>query len=311
MQKTADTISTIGTAAARTIGAASATVLGFAAAGVAASSMGQILHFQLERLSRTVAGLFGPELRRVTELIGRFTDWLDHLSNSQKKMIAFLTLGAAGLTVFLKLLPGVIAGISGMITAVLGLAGAINAALDATGIGALLPLIGYAIGGITAAILAASAATAGWLAFTDDGADLLRELADTVMPLVTESWELLADIFAIVADVAKTVLIPVLKGIVFVLKEIVHWLREALEGFRQMLGIQHRANNENRNAAPAQIGGFEGIRDTWSRIAQSSRLVGQPKEKKPKQEVILVDVEQVALGALKGIIPNVKPLFGA
>jgi hypothetical protein len=277
MQKANDVIKSIGSVVQATFGAASATILGFATAGVAASATGQVLGFEMERLSRTIAGLFAPEIRKLIDLIRGVTDWINSLSNSQKKMIAFFTLAAAGITAFLLLLPVLTAGIQSLVTQIVELTVAIVTAESSTGIGALLPLIGFAIEAVTGAVLGLSAATAGFLVFTEEGNNLLKELADAIMPLVTEAWELLADVFQIVAEVAKAVLIPVLKIIVAVLKEMMHFLRMTIEGFRELFGIPKRietSKQEDRGALAPRVGGFEGVQDTWRRIAEASRLGG-------------------------------------
>lgn len=313
MEKTNDVIKSIGSVATATFGAASASILAMAAAGVAASTTGQVLQFQMERLARTVAGLFGPEINKLIELIQRLTDWIDHLSNSQKKMIAFFTLAAAGIAIFLALLPAIISGVGSLIAGILGIAAAIKAALASTGVGSILPIIGYLIAGITAAVVACTAALGGFFAFTDVGNDLLKELADTVMPAVTEAWELLADIFAIVADVARAVLIPVLKVVVIILKEIVKEIREAINELRQFLGLpKHIDKGGDRGAMAGRMGGFEGVGDTWKRIAQSSVMAGQKVEQhKTIDDLYQLGFETKAVvAAVVAAIKAIKPNFG-
>jgi len=55
--------------------------------GIAASNVGQVLSFQMERLSRAIAGLFGPEIRKVIDLIGQFNTWLRQLTDQQRENI--------------------------------------------------------------------------------------------------------------------------------------------------------------------------------------------------------------------------------
>ena len=104
---------------------------GLAAAGVATSAMGQALSFQLEMLSRTVAGLFGPEIRKVIELVRDLTVKLQQLSDAQKTNLAYWLQGASvatalgtALTAMFGPLVGILGGLAaGLLVAQDGLGG--------------------------------------------------------------------------------------------------------------------------------------------------------------------------------------------
>src|SRR5258708_7902114 len=80
LDKAQKTMSAVGNAATASFGVAAAAVTGLATAGLAMSVQGQVMQFQMERLSRTVGGVFGPEIQKLIGFIERLTSWIDHLS---------------------------------------------------------------------------------------------------------------------------------------------------------------------------------------------------------------------------------------
>lgn len=136
----------VANAAESAFGKAKLGVMGFATAGLAASSAGQILAFQMERLSRTVAGLFGPEIYAAINGVQRLTDWINSLSNAQKTAIAHWLEGGLAALTFASILPKVFGGIQ----LVIGGVKALTAALTLSGWGAVLPVLGAIVSGLGA-----------------------------------------------------------------------------------------------------------------------------------------------------------------
>lgn len=68
---------------------ATATVSGFVTAGISSSVVGQQLSFVMGELSRTIAGIFGPEIRAVIELIRDIMQWFRSLSAAQLESLAY------------------------------------------------------------------------------------------------------------------------------------------------------------------------------------------------------------------------------
>lgn len=92
------------------IGRIVAQIEGFARAGLSASAVGQALDFQMERLSRTIAGLFGPEIRKAIDLVAQLNHWIEGLSEKQKANVAHWVEGGAVALAFAAVLPQVVAG---------------------------------------------------------------------------------------------------------------------------------------------------------------------------------------------------------
>jgi hypothetical protein len=151
---------------------ATGAIVGFATAGVALSVTGQLMTFQIERLSRTISGLFGPEIRKLIDFISKLTDWINKLNAEQKRQIAYLLEGAIAFVALTKILPFFTGMVISATTAVVDFAAAIMAGEIATGIGALIPLLGLA-----------AAALGGFLVATETGRGILGKLWETLKPL--------------------------------------------------------------------------------------------------------------------------------
>jgi hypothetical protein len=89
----------VGKAAASAWGMAIAPMLGWIRAGLGASAMGQALGMQFEMLSRTIAGMFAPEIQAIIQGVAHLTQWIRSLTNEQKESIVhWVKVAAAGLT---------------------------------------------------------------------------------------------------------------------------------------------------------------------------------------------------------------------
>ncbi len=176
---------------------------GFVTAGIAASAVGQQFAFVMERLARSIAGLFGPEIRKVLELLQRFSNWLDSLSNSQRAMIAHMIEGAAAMLIVGKVLPFVFAGIQ-MVVAGLGELAAAFGVLDVE-TGGILPLIGAVVTGLVALGVGAGVAGGafdGLFAKIDPLLKSLQDIGGRILKAIQPALDMAANLFdAIVAGV--------------------------------------------------------------------------------------------------------------
>ena len=267
------------------LGAGVASVTGFIHQGLAMGAMGQILQVQMQRLALTITGLFRPEIQRVSEWVQRLTNWIQSLSDLQRESIAhWLQAGAAALAMGLAL-PRVIAGLQGAAVAVEALGAALGFLEADTGIGVLIPLIGFAIQGMTLLMVG-----------TNGGRDALASMWEATKPLVAELVKLgealrlgdlleaLGNDFAVIvsatADAVRglTALIKKFdelsnsKGIQ-VLHEIVRagflgGLADVLRQFGYNQTLSHVPGN--RQMELARSPGFEDLEATYKRIAQAS-----------------------------------------
>ena len=55
---------------------------------VSASAVGQTLQLQFQQLNMVVAGLFGPELRKLVQVVAQITEKLRNLTDVQRENIA-------------------------------------------------------------------------------------------------------------------------------------------------------------------------------------------------------------------------------
>lgn len=304
-------------------GAAAAALTGFVTAGVAMSTTGQVMQFQLERLSRIVAGLFGPEIRKVTDLLARFTSWLEQLSNAQKANLAVWLEAAAAALAFVVIVPRVVAGIGAVIAAVNGLTAAITAGEIVSGLAAILPVIGAIAAaatvffaqtetgrGIVSGLwntlkglwemisnaLAPALQTLGsvfaqlgeWISRAVDVASewanaLLEQGAaalDAVIALISVLMDLLSpfvDGFLALARVLVSVVVPAIKLVTFILQGLAAALKTVDAWLRSILGLPARKDftvktTEDRGTLAPRVGGPESLADTYTRIAQATRL---------------------------------------
>jgi hypothetical protein len=168
----------VGSVMGRTFGVGILALGGWVTAGVAASSAGQMLSFQIERLARSVAGLFAPEINKLIELIGQLTDWINSLTPAQKEMIVRFVEGAAAALAVAKVAPMLIGAIGGVIGAVQMLAGAFLE-LDVE-TGGILPVIGAIVTGLAALAIG-----------TEVGRNGLGKLMEGIKPIADAFQQLL------------------------------------------------------------------------------------------------------------------------
>lgn len=165
------------------LGAGAAVVGNFVRQGLSASAMGQVFSFQMEQLSRVIAGLFRPELERVLDGIGRLTNWIRGLTDAQKANISrWIEGGAAALAVGV-VLPRIASGFAAITAAVKGLSAVLAGGGLLGGFGALVPLLGLVAQGMAAILVG-----------TQSGRTTLAGMGETAAGLGSSLRELMASL---------------------------------------------------------------------------------------------------------------------
>jgi hypothetical protein len=267
---------------------------GYVAAGLAASSMGQVLGFQLELLSRTIAGLFAPELMKGISLIQQLTTWLQNLSDENKASVAHWLEGAAAAFAAGIAFTKVTAIIGVVISGVKALATAIVTGLASTGIGALLPLLGLLVQGFTALVVGTeggrNALSALWEAFKPIGkvigevvsmvggvlGDVFKEIGNifkSLMPLLAP----VLDFFVKMARVIVSIVLAPLKALAAVLG----WVARGIASITGIKLDEAKPAEGSRGPLAPRSGGIEGIEKQWERFATAA--VGMTMGKTPQE----------------------------
>lgn len=193
---------------------ASVSVMGFVTAGIAASSAGQVLTFQMGQLSRAIAGLFGPEIRAVIDGLGSLVSWFNNLTDSQRSFIAHMALGAAAAAAMAKIVPMLIGAIGGVISSVISLTAAF-VGLDVAS-GGILPIVGAILTALTALAVGTKVGRdgiGGLFEAIGPALGMLQNFASTILKAVAPLQEVFIRIFdqlsgamgPLLAEVAKTV----------------------------------------------------------------------------------------------------------
>jgi hypothetical protein len=172
--------------------AATASIGGFIREGIGASNMGQVLGFQFQQLSRQIASLFLPEIKQVVNWLQQTVQWFRGLSGEQQANIKhWIEAGVAALGV-VAVFPKVIAGMQFLGVAWKALSASFAVGLSATGIGALLPLLGLVAAGITAVLVG-----------TDQGQSALKKMWGALMELGSafrDLGESFKPVFGVITD---------------------------------------------------------------------------------------------------------------
>lgn len=190
VQQGADAVGKIGDAAFRKAGLA---LTGLVTAGVAMSAQGAVLTFQMERLSRTVAGLFGPEIRKVIEWVTQLVQKLQQLTEHQRAQVARWIEAAAAMLAVVIILPRLLSGVQ----AVIGGVRALTAALVSSGWGAILVAAGALLSlflGLGAAGEVAQNGIGGLFA-------TIKPLLEVFSNLVSQVFSALQPLLAVAAQV--------------------------------------------------------------------------------------------------------------
>lgn len=281
------------------LGIGVASIVGFAKQGMALGVQGQLLQLHFERLALTISGMFRPEIQKITDMVARFTDWLQRLSAAQRESIAHWAQGAAAALAVGVALPRVLAGVQALAGGFKALGAAMTGSLSATGIGALLPLIGLL-----------AQALIGILVGTERGREALAKLGEATRKLA-ESFARLAEsmhlesAFAALVDGISTAIERMAKLIEYT-DTYINQLNEiatkkggsAFSDFftfglnekqrdlilRAMLGAgaaEEGKGKKTGSRAPdiGRSGGFESLTATYERIARASIGVRSPEDR--------------------------------
>lgn len=299
------------------------TIGGFVTAGLAASAMGQALTFQMERLALAVAGVFGPELLKVVELVGQFTDWLNSLSDAQKQSIAYWVEGAAAALGVALVFPKVVAATQAVIGAVQALTVAITTGLSATGIGALLPLVGFLIEAFTLLFVGTESGRNAlgklWEAFKPI-VDVMGEIVSAVGAVVTDAFAALADALATLMQAlspAVSLLVKVgaaiVKALLIPFQLLAKAVRVVVEGLAWLAGAKSPFTKEEsdkqirRGSLAPRGGGPFNIGELYNQIAARSVGVGFGKTGVDKQ-IELQEKQLAEAEKTNQLLDNAPPL---
>lgn len=260
LQQVKSGMDTVGRAATYAFGAASLALGGFVRQGIAASNLGDVLRFNLEALSRNIAGLFTPEILRANRAIGDLVEWFRQLTDTQREnIVRFVEAAAAGLGLAM-ILPKIVGGLSALVkgyqavTVALGVLGATTG-----GVLTILGLVVSLLGGLGAA------ATVG-----EKGIEGLFGGFGTLQQTITELIGQLTPVFTALMDVGKQVfeaLKPLIGAILILFVEVAkavgplivilgQALVPILEGLTNIVLVLASAINVNTIKWLAAIGAF-------------------------------------------------------
>lgn len=187
-KRTSSAISDFGRQATSGLRAASAAMTGFTVAGLAGTTQGAQLTFQMQRLSREIASVALPVVQKLTSAVKGVADWFHGLSRGQQDTIMKFGLFTVGATLAISVVGRLATGIKSLAELYKALSAQLvinrglalsTAAANATAAGSATAAAGGAAGGAAAAggsavgaagVGAAGAATAGWMARARMGA---------------------------------------------------------------------------------------------------------------------------------------------
>lgn len=118
LKKNQDNLAKFGQLAQGVFAAASASILGFVTAGMSGTAQSQQLTFQMAELSRTIAGIFGPEIQGFIDIIRDLTNWLRSLSDAQLESIAYWAKFAFAFGTIIFLAPKIVSAIRTIIAGI-------------------------------------------------------------------------------------------------------------------------------------------------------------------------------------------------
>lgn len=200
-------VTAAGRAAATAFAAVSLQVGGFVAAGLAASAMGAVLTYQIQRLSLAIAGLFGPELQRIIDLVTYATERLWRLSDASRDVVARFVLGGVSGLAFAMMLPRLASGASLVFTAI----GSVVKTMATFGtlIGGFLPLAGMlavALGGIAAGGIVKNGGFGELFKQLAPVIDAVARAIDKLQSLISGAGDVAAPVFQSLVTLATAVI---------------------------------------------------------------------------------------------------------
>lgn len=212
IEKTQASLKSFTTAATLAFAGASASILGFAKAGLAGTSHGERMSLMFGLINREISSLFLPTIDKIIHKLEQLFSYFRSLSGEQQDNARRWLEGAIAAGTLAIVLPRVFAGLSLVSAGVKALGAAIVGAEAATGIGALLPLIGLAISALT-----------GLLLGTEKGRSALGELGEALAPV----WEAIKPLISAVGELTTQMseeLAGVLKSLAPDIAKLVHEL---------------------------------------------------------------------------------------
>jgi phage-related protein len=215
----------------------------FVKSGLAASNVGVLLNFQMERLARSVGGLFGPEIRKVIDLLSQLTGWIERLTPHQKDMAARFAQGAVAALAVATVLPLVLSSVISLTGALYNLA-ASGIVVGITFGGTILPVIG-----------ALAAAFTAFAIGTEVGRGAIGRLWAAIGPLVSQATAL--------AGTLMTALTPLAEFAVYLFETVAKVVVAALGPLQEVAQVVGTAlKGAFDQIAPL----IEGFADVWAEL---------------------------------------------
>lgn len=189
------------------LGRVTAALEGWARAGLAGSVEGDRLAFSMTQLARSIGGLFRPEIEAAGAALDKVTNFIRSLTPEQKEMIArWAEAAATGVAVAL-VLPRITAGLQMVVGGLRAVTGAVVGLLSGTGIGALLPLLGFAASALISFFAASEVAKGGFGKLADTVGKFLDAIGGALGPILEKlgdwlaaAWKAAAPLIEVVVD---------------------------------------------------------------------------------------------------------------
>lgn len=213
------------------VAAVTASVAGFVRSGLAASALGEVMRYRFEQLALSLSGLFRPEIEAVIETVQAVTEKIRGLTATQAEHLSSWLKIAAGAVAAAAIFPTVITAIKGITAAVIALNIAVVEGLAATGIGALVPLIGAAVSVLAGLVVGTEAGQKAlgklFEAFRPVAAavDSLVSAFSPLIDLIKPIGELIAAAFKPIATVIQTVadiVAPIISGLSAIITPVIN-----------------------------------------------------------------------------------------
>jgi hypothetical protein len=175
-------------------------ILGFVTAGLAGTTQGAYLTFMFQQLSRQIAGVFMPYIKKLIDFMVDLVEKMRNLSGDQQDQI--LHWAEMGLAIL---------GVAVIGGKLLGVMSAVSMAFQ--GLIALGIELNVLTGGILIVIGALVTAFAAWSLGTTEGRQTLKDLWDAFQPVIDVFREAAEDLLPKIVDIFKE-LAPVISAIV-------------------------------------------------------------------------------------------------
>lgn len=256
---------------------ATLSVSGLAAAGLHASSMGEVLSFQMGQLSRVVGGLFTSQFQSAIDTIRGMTEWLRNLTDGQKETIAtFTKLGVASIA-FSR--GGMFAGVGALVASFEELRPLIEATMRLFDglLAAMKPIMeagGKLLAPLLGIVLQAVEALQGPLTTALEAiASIIGSVMEVLQPIV--------DLFAGLAKLVLAIVVPALQVLAAVLRGIAVAIKAVVDGLKWVaswFGYKDKPEDEKKKKDHSELAphssGPESVAARFDRLHAAALRLG-------------------------------------